>query len=812
MPQSIANKALLTLIRRLNTAHTDPAKLQLCRAAINALEKCPFKLDEKEDVLGLNTGAFGAPVKPDVICSPAEAASDPAGPGQLWVKLEGADELQLYSHTFLWTEAEALWDQLGSYDDKKRPREEVDGGAPQQNDNSQSGAAAAKSPAGPPYPKPGRAPNGKKWDPMTGDWVDKPEKKTADSQAAPHGDGGGSSGGAWSVPAAAAPQEANEGAKKKAKKAYRPEYRTAGWGLVIALHQAGAWGSNDNFMLRAALIEKAQPMCNAPLETGPIGKGGGKGGGSFQPQYGGWSIMNKQLIEKNAYVKKWSNPAKYQLTEAGLECAKDIIDRLEKSNLDEYGGVRGTGASQVAPQPQASQPKASQPQASQPKASQPQASQPQASQPQASQPQASQGDEDVQLTPGMVVTLCGIGKLEYQGLNGRPGKISKFDTKQQRWVVALDAEFEDTAGQRLKKVSMKPANIRVTAIDSLMQVLPQRSRSEVAAALNRCGGDEANALDALLKVDSDDGSGGETAGTATEPDSKEGSSLAAAWGGETAGPSSRPAVPGQGEYEVVLVVDSRERGKGKEKESANIWSDKLTRAGVSHVVRILPVGDFVWIGRHRHLPDEERLLDHCMERKEVSDLASSIISKRYEEQKFHMRECGLSRLHYLLEGNPEALEGSLNGASLLKALHDTYCEGFGTIRTKNQFETITTLKEWTYHLKSIHEADTGGVWRQRPRYDSWVEKAKSDRQMTVGLVWERMVNAVPRLGRDGSQAFSREFPTAATAYEASVRPGDGVDRMMRQVQENHSLNNRQWGSAIRDRFTKLLTTKPDPAC
>ena len=63
-----------------------------------------------------------------------------------------------------------------------------------------------------------------------------------------------------------------------------------------------------------------------------------------------------------------------------------------------------------------------------------------------------------------------------------------------------------------------------------------------------------------------------------------------------------------------------------------------------------------------------------------------------------------------------------------------------------------------------------------------------------------------------SQAFSREFLTTATAYEASVRPRDGVDKMMRQVQENHSLNNRQWGSAIRDRFTKLLTTKPDPAC
>ena len=73
-----------------------------------------------------------------------------------------------------------------------------------------------------------------------------------------------------------------------------------------------------------------------------------------------------------------------------------------------------------------------------------------------------------------------------------------------------------------------------------------------------------------------------------------------------------------------------------------------------------------------------------------------------------------------------------------------------------------------------------------------------------------MINAVPRLGRDGSQAFTREYPTAAAAYEASIRE-DGVGCMMRRVQENHNLSNRQFGSAIRSRFTKLLTTKPGSA-
>ena len=85
---------------------------------------------------------------------------------------------------------------------------------------------------------------------MNGTWVDKPSKEVVSGQPA-----NGDSAGAWVVPTAASSQEQEDGTRKKAKKPYRPDYRTAGWGLIIALHKAGAWG--ENFMLRSALIEKA---------------------------------------------------------------------------------------------------------------------------------------------------------------------------------------------------------------------------------------------------------------------------------------------------------------------------------------------------------------------------------------------------------------------------------------------------------------------------------------------------------------------------------------------------------------------------
>lgn len=49
-------------------------------------------------------------------------------------------------------------------------------------------------------------------------------------------------------------------------------------------------------------------------------------------------------------------------------------------------------------------------------------------------------------------------------------------------------------------------------------------------------------------------------------------------------------------------------------------------------VRRLPVGDAIWIARHKYL-DSEYVLDFIVERKKVDDLRSSIRDNRYKDQK-----------------------------------------------------------------------------------------------------------------------------------------------------------------------------------
>lgn len=80
---------------------------------------------------------------------------------------------------------------------------------------------------------------------------------------------------------------------------------------------------------------------------------------------------------------------------------------------------------------------------------------------------------------------------------------------------------------------------------------------------------------------------------------------------------------------IVAVLDNREvRDK---KDRAHI-AEQLLKKGVECEVRALELGDVLWVARRPGKAD--LVLDWILERKRVSDLESSIIDKRYTEQKF----------------------------------------------------------------------------------------------------------------------------------------------------------------------------------
>lgn len=96
-----------------------------------------------------------------------------------------------------------------------------------------------------------------------------------------------------------------------------------------------------------------------------------------------------------------------------------------------------------------------------------------------------------------------------------------------------------------------------------------------------------------------------------------------------------------GQFEVVLAVDTREKGRKNDK---GIIQQKLTAMGVEVVVRPLPLGDFLWIAREKALPvpgqlclptRSELVLEYVVERKRMDDLVRGHASFDLKKVEWH---------------------------------------------------------------------------------------------------------------------------------------------------------------------------------
>ncbi|XP_042957292.1 crossover junction endonuclease MUS81 isoform X5 [Carya illinoinensis] len=116
-----------------------------------------------------------------------------------------------------------------------------------------------------------------------------------------------------------------EGKRRKGTKRYVPQKNSVAYALLIALYRGIANG--NEFMRKQELIDAAEA---SGLSRVPIAPEKGKGkpgqfGSSPKDWYSGWNCM-KTLITKGLVVKS-SCPAKYMLTQEGQEVAHDCLMR-----------------------------------------------------------------------------------------------------------------------------------------------------------------------------------------------------------------------------------------------------------------------------------------------------------------------------------------------------------------------------------------------------------------------------------------------------------------------------------------------------
>lgn len=101
------------------------------------------------------------------------------------------------------------------------------------------------------------------------------------------------------------------------------------------------------------------------------------------------------------------------------------------------------------------------------------------------------------------------------------------------------------------------------------------------------------------------------------------------------------------DWTIICIIDEREKGPNSDR---SFMVNRLSQLGVLCERRVLAIGDMMWIARSKWYPTVEVVLNCIVERKRMSDLASSITEPRYKEQRSRLKRTGLSRIVYLVEG------------------------------------------------------------------------------------------------------------------------------------------------------------------
>ena len=213
-------------------------------------------------------------------------------------------------------------------------------------------------------------------------------------------------------------------------------------------------------------------------------------------------------------------------------------------------------------------------------------------------------------------------------------------------------------------------------------------------------------------------------------------------------PLSGPHVAFSEEYEIALVLDSREQygaGAGAASSFSSAGVDRadaalatLAARGTRVEKRALVVGDALWVARRKacapplaggwtHASSSEFALDLVIERKRADDLVHSLRSGRLARQRWGLARCGLRTGALLVEGDARVLmagdasSGGHHHHHTAARAHKAVCsasagaevgDGLVVLRTAHAAETFRLYADLTAELEGLYglltEADGGG--------------------------------------------------------------------------------------------------------
>eukprot|EP00929_Paragymnodinium_shiwhaense_P098226 TRINITY_DN59738_c0_g1_i1.p1 TRINITY_DN59738_c0_g1~~TRINITY_DN59738_c0_g1_i1.p1 ORF type:complete len:717 (-),score=102.79 TRINITY_DN59738_c0_g1_i1:57-2207(-) len=249
-------------------------------------------------------------------------------------------------------------------------------------------------------------------------------------------------------------------------------------------------------------------------------------------------------------------------------------------------------------------------------------------------------------------------------------------------------------------------------------------------------------------------------------------------------------------WDLVLLLDHREVGAGREHAARGaLLADLRSRLGQEAAeVRQLPLGDMVWIWRHKLAGGTtvDYVAGYMIERKTFQDLSASIMDGRYDEQKIRLMDApGMKGVIYLIEGG-QPLFGAQGSSAASKPAKKVdgfqRIRGFGHRLINHRLPT-STLSTTACHTQlisglhvlhttstahtlaqcvAIHEAlcragppnpDVPSAGEALVTYAEFESRTRRSCHPHIFEAFGRMVRMIPNCGPEATEAIVDEFAT-----------------------------------------------------
>uniref|UniRef100_A0A1X7VLV8 Crossover junction endonuclease MUS81 n=1 Tax=Amphimedon queenslandica TaxID=400682 RepID=A0A1X7VLV8_AMPQE len=459
--------------------------------------------------------------------------------------------------------------------------------------------------------------------------------------------------------------------RSKSSKEYVPKYRSGPYALLIALiesEQDEEYGKG--FMYKNELIDAAQEHCDSSFTV------------PDEPNsyYTAWSSM-ANLIKKELVVRS-GHPPKFSLTDAGTSLSLRL---LEKSK----SGMTGLTSSQAS----------------------------------------SASQSCIDNTRGSQVTTCSQSTSRSLSVSLSPLKLTTPSKRKTISIMDSDDDDDDIVEilplaqrlglhktQRLKSSQTQPLKSSQTQPPKSSQTQPPKS-SQTQQPKSSQTLTQSSTMSQVQTEDHAEPRCSQQSLTVIPPLAP---STSSAMPEETTSVdfSSPLFTLRPGQFEVLLCIDNSESSANR-KSKANfrgLLLEELTKNGVKFSVRNLNIGDFLWIAKEivSADPDQLRLpesreivLDYIIERKRMDDLSDSIIDRRFHEQKFRMKLCGVANPVYLVEDYGDIAHCKVSQRGLYQAITNTQViDSFFIKQTKDIKGSISYLTIMTRQLQKKYINET----------------------------------------------------------------------------------------------------------